>query len=338
MLTPNDIAEKKFDKVIMGGYDMGAVDDFLDQLENDFAAYIKENALLKNKMKLLVKKVEEYRSMDESMRSALGSAQTMASQIIDKANAEAQAIREGAEKERDEILSGYKTQIDAEERKLSEAKASVEDFVTRMTTMYSQGAEMLRTVVDKYSVNDDLNISGEAVKTNSAPVQHFSPAPLKNAAAAAPVKEEIKKPAVEVSPATVIEKIPAAPAPAPAAEKIPAAVVAPAPAPVIEKIPAAPIKSEPAEPVPAAEPVKTAAPSKPAIADTAKLPGIPPVGSVKPQGNFSTGTVYPNTVVRHNAKEGESDDEGETILLTPKPKFEFNNLQFGQNYNENGKK
>lgn len=73
MLTPNDIAEKKFDKVIMGGYDMGAVDDFLDQLEKDYGALFKENTVLKNKMKLLVKKIEEYRSMDESMRKALNS-------------------------------------------------------------------------------------------------------------------------------------------------------------------------------------------------------------------------------------------------------------------------
>ena len=138
MLTPNDIAEKKFDKVIMGGYDMGAVDDFLDQLEKDYGALFKENTVLKNKMKLLVKKIEEYRSMDESMRKALNSAQTMAAQIIDKAKAEAQIIKDSAQKSGEEILSGYEARIHAEEHKLAEAKASVEEFVTRMTTMYSQ--------------------------------------------------------------------------------------------------------------------------------------------------------------------------------------------------------
>ena len=85
MLTPQEIAEKKFDKVIMGGYDMAAVDAFLDTVEKDYGQIYKENMVLKNKMKVLVSKIEEYRTVDESMRKALLSAQGMASSIIEKA-------------------------------------------------------------------------------------------------------------------------------------------------------------------------------------------------------------------------------------------------------------
>lgn len=282
MLTPNDIAEKKFDKVIMGGYDMGAVDEFLDQLEKDYGTLVNENSVLKNKMKLLVKKIEEYRSMDESMRKALNSAQTMAAQIIDKAKAEAQIIRDSAQSDADRVMAGYETRIAEEERKLAEAKASVEDFVTRMTTMYSQGAEMLQTVVGKFATDEDFAIPEIKPIAPSQPVgaQHFQPTK-----------------ADDLDTEEIIREFSAA------------------------------------EPSAAAEPVKTA------LADTAQLPNLPPVPGTKPQGTYTSGKVYPNSVVRPSTR-GDFDDEGETILLTPKPKFEFDDLQFGENYDsiKNSKK
>ena len=62
MLTPQDIREKVFEKAVFGGYDMAAVDDFLEEVSNDYASLYKENTVLKSKIKVLVEKVEEYRS------------------------------------------------------------------------------------------------------------------------------------------------------------------------------------------------------------------------------------------------------------------------------------
>ncbi|MBQ1504901.1 MAG: DivIVA domain-containing protein, partial [Oscillospiraceae bacterium] len=205
MLTPKDISAIKFDKVIVGGYDMGAVDDFLDQVEKDYTALINENNLLKSKMRQLVKKIEEYRSMDDSMRKALSSAQTMAAQIVDKARQEAGTIRAGAQKNGDEILADYQSRIAAEEKKLAMAKASVEDFVSRMTTMYSQGAEMLQTVVGKFAESEDLNIP--EVKPVSAAPTHFEPAPPKTPVHV-PEPEHVRAPEPEPEPEPETEPIP----------------------------------------------------------------------------------------------------------------------------------
>ena len=78
----------------------------------------------------------------------------------------------------------------------------------------------------------------------------------------------------------------------------------------------------------------TAQAAPPKLADTAQLPNLPPIPEDKPQPTFSTGRVYPNTVVRHTSVEDDFFDEGETIHLTPKPKFDFNDLQFGENYDK----
>ena len=58
MLSPQEISEKKFVKAVFGGYDMTEVDDFLAELNTDYAALYKENAILKGKLKVLVEKVE----------------------------------------------------------------------------------------------------------------------------------------------------------------------------------------------------------------------------------------------------------------------------------------
>ena len=52
MITPQDIREKTFEKAMFGGYDMGGIDEFLEEVANDVAALQKENAVLKGKMKV----------------------------------------------------------------------------------------------------------------------------------------------------------------------------------------------------------------------------------------------------------------------------------------------
>ncbi len=56
MLTPQDIRDKQFVKAVFGGYDMSTVDDFLEELTEDYAALYKENAILKSKIKVLVER------------------------------------------------------------------------------------------------------------------------------------------------------------------------------------------------------------------------------------------------------------------------------------------
>ena len=78
MISPQELQNKKFEKAVFGGYDMAGIDEFLDVLIPDYTALYKENMNLKNKMKVLVDKIEEYRSVDEEMRKALYSAQVTA--------------------------------------------------------------------------------------------------------------------------------------------------------------------------------------------------------------------------------------------------------------------
>ena len=83
MFTPQEVSEKTFPKSssFSSGYDLAAVDEFLDTLTEDYTALYKENAALKAKLKILAEKLEEYRATEDTMRSMLLAAQKMAASM-----------------------------------------------------------------------------------------------------------------------------------------------------------------------------------------------------------------------------------------------------------------
>ena len=85
MLTPQEVSTHSFSKASFGGYNMAMVDEFLDELTDDYTALYKENAALKAKLKVLGEKVEEYRATEDSMRATLLTAQRMADSIVKEA-------------------------------------------------------------------------------------------------------------------------------------------------------------------------------------------------------------------------------------------------------------
>ena len=128
MITAQDIREKGFERVRLNGYDMAAVDDFLEELADDVAASQKENAVLKSKMKVLVDKIEEYRSNEEALNAAIISAQKLAVQIENEARQRAAATVADAEKKAQETIGSITDRADAEEKRLADAKAACAKF------------------------------------------------------------------------------------------------------------------------------------------------------------------------------------------------------------------
>ena len=117
MLTPQEVSSRAFPKAALGGYNMGAVDEFLDELTDDYTALYKENAALKAKMKVLVEKVEEYRATEDSMRATLLTAQRMADKIVQEAETKRDEMLAHAEEAAREKLQEYREQVyTAEER------------------------------------------------------------------------------------------------------------------------------------------------------------------------------------------------------------------------------
>ena len=135
MITSQDIRAKSFEKAVFGGYDMAAVDQYMETVAVEMDTRVKEISTLKSKMKILANKVEEYRSTEDAMRLALVSAQQLATQIEAEARAKAEMIVADATAQSVEILASLQTETAQQEAKLEAAKASLAAFLNDARAM-----------------------------------------------------------------------------------------------------------------------------------------------------------------------------------------------------------
>ena len=143
MLTPQEVSERAFSKASFGGYNMAQVDEFLDVLTGDYTALYNENAVLKSKMKVLVEKVEEYRSTEEAMRKALMTAQRMADDLIREAEEKKADILRRAESDVRGRMDALSSEVRAEEYRLEQARQSTAGFVEKVRALMAGQEEYL---------------------------------------------------------------------------------------------------------------------------------------------------------------------------------------------------
>ena len=112
MLTPQEVTNSVFEKALLGGYDTASVDKFMAQLTQDYSALYRENGILKAKMKVLVDKVEDYRSTEDSMRMALLQAEKTAKEIVEAAETERDAIETEVAQKKDELMRQAEAEVE----------------------------------------------------------------------------------------------------------------------------------------------------------------------------------------------------------------------------------
>ena len=148
MFTPQEVSEKVFPKSSFGagGYAMGAVDEFLDTLTEDYTALYKENVALKAKLKILAEKVEEYRATEDAMRSTLLTAQKMAAKLVQEAQTEKENLLKEAKEQHAAQLAQLEKERHEAEEKLTMARQSLADFVRHGSELCAQQAAFLNSL------------------------------------------------------------------------------------------------------------------------------------------------------------------------------------------------
>ena len=143
MLTPQEVASHAFSKATLGGYNMAMVDEVLDLLTEDYTALYNDNAILKNKLKVLSETVEEYRATDNAMRKTLLAAQQMADSIVSEAEQKKSQLVKDAEANAEARIAELKTAIAAEEYRLKQAQEATAAYVLKLNTLYQEELEFL---------------------------------------------------------------------------------------------------------------------------------------------------------------------------------------------------
>ena len=174
MFTPQEVSEKVFPKSSFGagGYAMGAVDEFLDALTEDYTALYKENVALKAKLKILAEKVEEYRATEDAMRSTLLTAQKMAAKLVQEAQTEKENLLKEAKEQHAAQLAQLEKERHEAEEKLTMARQSLADFVRHSSELCAQQAEFLNSLPEM-QLSPEENAAAAEDDIRQDIMQHF---------------------------------------------------------------------------------------------------------------------------------------------------------------------
>lgn len=171
MMTPQEVSEHAFSKASFGGYNMAMVDEFLDLLTEDYTTLYKENATLKAKMKVLVEKVEEYRSTEDAMRKALLTAQKMADDMLAEAEEKKSEILAQAGMEAKAKMAGIQQEVANEQARLDAAKSSSAAYIAKLKALYQHEMEYLSSLSELSAAAPETDRVAQAANDITASVE-----------------------------------------------------------------------------------------------------------------------------------------------------------------------
>ncbi len=174
MFTPQQIEEVSFKKATFGGYDMQAVDEFLEPLTQDYITLYKENALLKSKMRVLVGKLEEYRENEASMKDAMANAQRTCERMVREAEQKCTQMLSDANQAAAENARNATNLIAEEKARVDEARRIAAAKISDLQLQLSHCVEMLehikeenRPSLSRQTRNRLFDVNAERAKTGA---------------------------------------------------------------------------------------------------------------------------------------------------------------------------
>lgn len=176
MLTAKDIREVKFNRS-MGGYKTVEVDEFLDRCADvveELTAQCEEN---ERKMQVLAETIVDYRNQEDSIRSALISAQRMSESVISDARKQANDILDAANNEAVTLHKKALVETAAEQEELRRIRQEVADFKTKLMAIYREHLTLIG-VLDAESSEAPAAEPAAEEEVKQAPVVKVSGEPL----------------------------------------------------------------------------------------------------------------------------------------------------------------
>jgi len=139
----SEVKEFKFDKMIVGGYDVSQVNAFVEEARSTVAELREQIATLTQKMGVLANKIKEYQDDEMSIKEALKSAQKTAASVIKAAEEKSRELFERAQSEAAERIYALKQEIADYERRAENVRRMSGEMVSELIARYSQQIVLL---------------------------------------------------------------------------------------------------------------------------------------------------------------------------------------------------
>jgi cell division initiation protein len=166
-LTPLDIRHKEF-KRGMRGYADVEVDEFLDEVADEYERLFKENIDLQDRVEALEEKVAGYKRIEETLQKTLVNAQASAEEQKQNANKQSQLILQDAELKSRQMVNEAYSERQAIEQSMAKLKSAEEDFRFKFRQLLDGYLRQLQEQPEVKATVDppapDLSRHAEAIK------------------------------------------------------------------------------------------------------------------------------------------------------------------------------
>ena len=187
MMTPLDIENKRFKKEF-SGYNKVEVQEFLNAVGESYETIYKENLANKDKINMLSNAIKQYKSMEETLQSAILVAQSAGDEVVHNAKKRAENIIAEAETNAANILADASREVTRISYEYEEMKRTVEVFRTRVLSLLTSQLD----IVKEFNMPESKS-NAEATKTEPTPLPTPEPETLEQTKDVLSVLQEIER-------------------------------------------------------------------------------------------------------------------------------------------------
>lgn len=148
MLTPTDIENKVFKKVRIGGYDIKDVENFLEDVIEDYDCMFKQLTELKDKCDNLQESVCYYKSLENGIEQTINNAKEEAEVIKEKAETEFETKKLEQEALFNVEMISLKNEIRQKEIEFEEIKKQIQIYKIKVKSMVEAQINILNEIDD----------------------------------------------------------------------------------------------------------------------------------------------------------------------------------------------
>lgn len=139
---------RKFERSAIGGYRNDDVDNYLNEVAQNYGELDEQNKVLSKKLEVLAEKLEEYRNDEESLRSALLSAQKLGDSVIRESKTKAEIIMRDANVKAERMERNAAEKMEKEKMVYLKLQKDVAAFKNRLIATYKQHLELISSLPD----------------------------------------------------------------------------------------------------------------------------------------------------------------------------------------------
>jgi cell division initiation protein len=203
-LTPLDIHHKEF-RHALRGYSEEEVDQFLDEVADEFERLFKENIDLNEKLEAATERLRGYSEMERTLHNTMLAAQQSAEDIVNRANKEAEMVLRDAELKAKELVHAALDEKQKTQGEFARIKAAEDEFRARFRGLLE---DHLRNISA-----GEIPVAPDVAALAQEPVHEYEPVVPHAAVAHVPQVEPVVMPEAAAIPVQPIQ---------PAAEEPPA--------------------------------------------------------------------------------------------------------------------